>query len=430
MVTKVKAVGGPGKLIERLLRLPLLHASAVFALSGAAFAIGNLLLARALPVEQFGAFALAIALFNMAWQLAPLGVDQLILRHDLAPDGRMLARLLASGMLVGAIVGGAAYLAGGLEAWPAIIVGLLISAGGVLSAVSQGLRLPDTQRQALMVTTSGSWILCAIGVAAQINPFQESLSPLKLYALGILIVAAAGWIGLRGARAGRAARAQPIRWREAWSLLGLTAVASLGIQLERLIVPVAFSVRELATFSVLASVAIFPFRMVTSGAGFSLLPRLRAAADAAKRRRIVRKEVLAVVAFLMIATLGVVIVAPFATNLITGGRYQIGELLVLAACFNGSAKVMQALPRAILTACGSGRDLAYLNRLGWLGLAAAALGAVAGSEWGLEGLVAGAALGSLFGSLPAIAITRKVLREPFSAATDPAAAARDFLSAK
>ena len=115
-------------------------------------------------------------------------------------------------------------------------------------------------------------------------------------------------------------------------------------------------------FSVLTSVAIFPFRLVTLGAGFALTPRLVAAPDGAARRQVVKHE-LQLIGFALTGITIVVCVlsAYFVARWTTAGRYDPDLLLVLAACLIGAAKVAEVLPRAIITACGSERDLVHLS---------------------------------------------------------------------
>jgi O-antigen/teichoic acid export membrane protein len=52
-----------------------LIASGGFALSGAAFAVGNLLLARTMPTDDFGRFSLGLALFIVFSHMAPFGIN-------------------------------------------------------------------------------------------------------------------------------------------------------------------------------------------------------------------------------------------------------------------------------------------------------------------------------------------------------------------
>lgn len=391
-------------------RFQALHTAALFGLSGAAFALGNLLLARTMPIDRFGAFSLAVALFNAFAVFAPLGLDQLLLRYRLGSPRRLFFRLGMSGSTVGVVVGIGAVLSGALPLIDAAILALLICSGGIVLAASNGFRAALRQTSAFWLATASSWALCGIGLASQIWPMQTVTTPFSFFALANIAVALVGWNRFSAlAPAGRDVRTS-IPWREGVSLLGIVAIASISLQFERLVIPILLDFRDLALFSVLASVAIFPFRMVSSGTAFSLVPRLRATSDPAARRRLVSGEVRAIIAFISVAAFGILLVAPALTPWITGGRYILGHGLVLAACLNGSVKIMQALPRAVLTACGEPADLVHLNRLGWFGLFVSVIGSVAGSHWGLDGLIVGASLGSLAGSIPAIFMARRVLR--------------------
>ena len=122
------------------------------------------------------------------------------------------------------------------------------------------------------------------------------------------------------------------------------------------------------------------------------------------------RQFFAMLCLLLLATAGILILAPYATDIVTNGRYQLSINLTTAACINGSAKVLQALPRAVLTGCGDTQQIAQLNRWGLFGLLASILGAIAGAHWGLPGLLYGVAIGSMAGSVPAILLARTSLR--------------------
>ena len=404
----------PRRLVSRLpallARLGTLRASAAFGLSGAAFALGNLLLARTMPVEAFGRFALGLALFNVFGVIAPLGLDQVMLRHRIDRGPRLLLLLLGAGAGFGGLAALGAVQLGGFGPAEAAALAVAIATGGLVTTIVAGLRAATREWSALLAVTWASWVLLAIGVAALAAPMPTAARPLGLFAAGNALAAVAGWAAL--VRLDRAAPrpAAPIPWREAASLFGIAAIGTVTLQLERLLIPAAVGLEPLALFSVLASVAIFPFRMVTAGAGFGLVPKLRAASDLAQRRRLVQDELISITVLLGGASVAVLLAAPAVTALLTGGRYQIGLLLVLSACVNGSAKVLQVVPRSILTGCGDASDIAALNRFGWLGLALAALGVFAGAPWGLAGVICGSAAGSLAGSLPAILLSRRRLR--------------------
>ncbi|MGK7869809.1 hypothetical protein [Falsiroseomonas sp. E2-1-a20] len=377
------------------------RASAIYGLSGGAFAAGNLLLARSMEVAEFGRFALAIALFNIFAVVAPIGLDQVMLRHRIALRPGLLALLVAVAAGFGAAVGIALVLLAGFGTLEAMMVALAILGGGLIFVIGARLRAALRELEALAAATAASWLLLGIGMLGLVVPMPDALLPLALFAGGNLACAGLGFAAL--ARPGRTAPGEPVRipWREATSLLSIVAIGAITIQLERLLVPVALTLSDLALFSVLASVALFPFRMASAGAGFGLVPKLRITQDRATRLRLVRDELLSVGALLAAATLGVVVAAPFVAHVLTAGRYEIGLGLVLAACFNGGAKVLQALPRAILIGCGTERDMALLSRWGWLGMMAGVACAFVFAPWGLVGVICGIGLGSLAGSLPA-----------------------------
>ena len=93
-------------IVRRLLADPTMRTTLVFGLSGLAFALGNLFLARTMDVNDYGKLALAIALFNVFGLLTPLGVDQAILRHRIDPGPHLLLLVCITGTAVGLLIGG------------------------------------------------------------------------------------------------------------------------------------------------------------------------------------------------------------------------------------------------------------------------------------------------------------------------------------
>jgi hypothetical protein len=401
---------GPSGIMRRLMRQPTLRATAVFALSGLAFAVGNLLLARTMPMGAFGHFALAIALFNVFGLLAPLGLDQAMLRHRIDPGPKLLLFLSVSGLLIGGVVGMGFTHFYGLNVFDGWALALVIAAGGVNAALVALARSRQAEAASLLLVTAASWVLLLVGTLSLIIPMKNSLTPLFLFALGNLFAAGYGWWVMGSNHRVPPEERAPIPWGEAFSLLGIAAIGTAVLQLERLAIPLTIGIHALALFSVLASVAIFPFRLLTASAGFALVPKLRAAKSHVEKMHLIRHELIAVSAILVVSTICIVALVPYATSLLTNGQYEIGFGLALAACFNGCGKVMQSFPRALITACGDDRDIARLNRLGWIGLLTSIAGAFAGARLGLTGLLYGITLGSMVGTLPAILMARRKLK--------------------
>lgn len=404
-----KLLQDPVALLRHLLSQPTMRATAVFALSGLAFALGTLLLARSMPVEAFGQLSLAIALFNVFGLLAPVGVDQVMLRHHIDPSARLLAMLGMSGILLGGIVGTAYSHFNELPAGNSAALAIAIAAGGVIATLAALARTRHHEFPALLLVTAASWVLLLIGAASLLFSMNGALLPLALFAGGNVLAAAAGWHILGKKHLASVLTPAAIPWGEALSLLGIAAIGTLVLQLERLIIPPIIGISALAQFSVLASVAIFPFRLLTASAGFALVPKLRSATSLGKKHLLIKREIVSIVGLLVAATLGIVVLAPIVTPILTDGRYQIGVGLALAACFNGYAKVVQSFARALITACGSPQDIGHFNRLGWVGLTTSIAGAFAGSAWGLSGLLYGVTIGSMVGTVPALLLAKRKL---------------------
>ncbi|WP_299656575.1 hypothetical protein [uncultured Jannaschia sp.] len=397
--------------VFRLIRQPTLVSAMTFAVSGAAFALGNLLLARQLPVEAFGRVALVIALFNVLILLAPLGIDQQIARRRIDPGIRLLALLLASALAMGVAVAVTVVAFGGFQASEAAWLVVMTLAGCVTITASMTLRMRQQPWAALTMATIASFILLTIGLATLAFDLRDAEWPLALFAIGNVAAAIWGWSMLqRSCRVPEADR-EPVLWREAMSLLGIAFIGAVSLQIERIVIPIPLDLRDLALFSVLASVAIFPFRLLTAGVNFTVVPRLKAASSVSARYRVLRSELLLLGGIVALAWPVIILLAPPVTTLVTDGGYAISYALATAACCNGTVKILMVVPRAVLTACGSDRDLAALNRLGIVWVVLAVGGAFVGAQGGLTGLIWGVSLGGLLATLPAANLARRRLTE-------------------
>ena len=102
------------------------------------------------------------------------------------------------------------------------------------------------------------------------------------------------------------------------------------MQLERLLAPRLLSLEDLARFAVVATLVGSPFRMLQMGAGYTLLPRLRAATSPHARWKLVRHEALAVA---LIGGAGGVILlsaAPWIADRLLAGKYELSTGLMVA----------------------------------------------------------------------------------------------------
>lgn len=373
--------------------------------------MGNLLLARQMRVEDYARLSLAIALFIVVSQVATLGYSQVALRERLHPGRSLLLRLLVAGVVAGTLAAAIAGLTHGVALDSALLV-LAIGCGTLVWVSGSALLREGRKRGAYLVQTSPDWVLLSLGLAALLFPRWATRYALEAYCLAVAVLAFAAWMAHRAA-AGDAPASAVVSRRLLVSTAAIVAGSVLVIQFERLAVGFLLDAGALAMFSVLASIAVFPFRLVTTGTGFVLVPGLRRmAGDLEGRRRLVRRELQVIGAALAGTTLLLCLVAPAVARWITAERYAPTLGLVLAACLAGSAKVCHGIPRAIITACGSNREMERLSRYLWLGIALSMLGALLGMRAGLIGVLCGIAAGSIVGALPSIRIARRVLEAP------------------
>ena len=158
-------------------------------------------------------------------------------------------------------------------------------------------------------------------------------------------------------------------------------------------IPLVLSLEDLATFAVLAAIVVSGFRMLQASVGYTLLPRLRAAATIRHRRRLLTQEGLTVL--VVMATAGIVLwyATPAVVSWLLADKYTLSPALVLAAVVSGVARVVSAFTDAAVVALGDTRQLALLNMLGWLAIGVGIGGTVLGARWGLVGVVYGGGLG-------------------------------------
>jgi O-antigen/teichoic acid export membrane protein len=377
-----------------------------FGLGGVGYALGNLLLARALPPAQFGIFTLFVALVQIGASLAPIGLEGQVNRRP----GRMVSpgRPLLTSVVVATATAIVAWMLYHVDA--ALVIALLVSitAGGtshVASAIFQsrlrfGLALSLSQGLAVALLGMGAVAVVAGGAKPEVLA--------ALVALYYVMSATVGW--------GILARQQPSgaagehSFLEGLSLLGITAAALLLMQLERLLIPRLLTLEDLATFAVVATLAGSPFRMLQMGAGYTLLPRLSAAATPEERQQLVRREAVAIMLIGSAAALAILFVAPWIASWLLAGKYHLSTALMIAALVSGAVKLVDGFATTVVWALGSTRQLAFLNWVSWTCAGVGLIAAWLGARWGLIGLMYGVTFGWVCRGAVAAALAAKLLR--------------------
>jgi hypothetical protein len=374
---------------------PALRAAVALTLGGGAFALGNLALARVLPKEEYGRFSLALAIVMIGILTGPLGAQVIINRHRTDPGRRLLTRTLSTSGLVGlALTLGAGALYPLDVPLLAAMLSAIIAGGSNLVAVGH---YQSRQRYSLslLLSASSSLSLLTAGISSTIFRPTTAFVPAAVFAACLWVSPAIGWWKAFRDRAGLDYPNPPFPWGEGLAAVGTIGAGMVLASIERLVIPRALSLPDLATFSVLTTLAGSPFQMLNQGVGFALLPSLRAAQHAADRRRVLDQELLVVAGACALSAVIVWWVTPIVLHHVLVGRYVLPGSLVLAAIAVGALKPLGAVAVATVNAVGSGRELAVLGGVAWAACAVGLCGAWLGVRWGLTGLVYGVGVGWL-----------------------------------
>ena len=381
-----------------------IRAALALGLGGVAFTAGNLILARALPSDEYGLVTLFVGILSVASLTAPLGLDLLVARRGLLLGPPLRRAVLVASAGVAAVTAAVAAVAYDLAFDLALALFFAIAAAGVVQGVTAHFQ---GQRQfgiAAWILQTSNFILIPAGLVALAAGLTTATAPAVLIAA--LMVLAAAWAALSQSRPAAAAHgsattptpgAPAIRtlWGEALALVTITAAAAVFMQLERLVLVPTIGIQGLALFGVVAALVGSPYRMLQAAVQFTLIPELRATPGLGERRRLLSRELLLVTAVAGLGSVVLWFLAPRLTTAFLAGRYELTDVLMLAAIVSGLLKVASGFTTSIAVALGDERELRWISLTAWLSIAIATAGAFAAAPWGLPGVLYGIAVGWL-----------------------------------
>ena len=391
---------------------PTLRSAVIYGASGLGFAGANLILARVLPTPEYAVFTLVIAIVNLSFALAPIGVDGIVQRRHLDAGPTLLKRTLAAGIgtaMASVAVAALAYHLNGLLL--VFVFGATVGGGAMAVA---GAQFQSEQRYgiSLALTQSPNLVLIVAALAVILTGTRNAHLPLLISSVGFVLSGVVGWWILFRERPSKPHHGTWFPWGEALAFAGLNAAGLLLVQLDRLIIPHVLPLHELATFGVLAAIVGSLFRVLSMGVGYTLVPRLRAAASILERRRLIAHEAKLVSAVIVAGSLAIWFLTPLIEQAFLAGKYHLGGSLVLATIFSGIAKIMNSFTKATVTALATGTEVSIVNLLGWVSVGVAVAAAVFGARWGLAGVIYGVGFGWLVRALTASYLTLRHLKLP------------------
>jgi len=381
--------------LDQALTSPALRVTFLYGVTGLGFALANVILARNLSKEQFALVVLAVTLVNLAYPFASLGLDGIVLRHRLQADLGLMLRCLkvAFPTAIGISIFGLFIYHLDEFLVAAIFVSVL---AGALSYLASARFLSLERYVPSVVFSQGSNYFLLLAALLSWTPVMMSADGvLSVLALGHLSAAFLGWAWLLGEERVQEPLPAHYPWHERLSLAGTAAAANAMLQLDRLLIPRVIGLDDLALYGVVAAIVIAPFRTIQVGVNKSLLPRLRNAASATDRQRLLVREATVVGGVVATLSIAMWIAAPPVFDCLFQVKYTLTRSVLLASLSSGLVKVLSGFADAAVTALAGPRALGAWNLEGWIIVALSVLGGVAGAHWGLAGLILGVSAGSL-----------------------------------
>jgi O-antigen/teichoic acid export membrane protein len=228
----------------------------------------------------------------------------------------------------------------------------------------------------------------------------SAMLPAAALSVAFSSTALVAWRGIKADRRDwREHAAAPFPWAVGWAAVSFIGAGIILTSLDRLVIPRFLGMSELATFTVLATVAGSPFSMLYQAVSYTLVARLRNASNTRQRLRVLGRESAVVVMTCLIAGAAVLWLMPLVLKWVLADRYAIGRALLVAAICVGFLKVIASLAAAAVNALGAKPELVKMSYIGWAAIGVAVLGAAVGARWGLIGLVYGVGCGWLMRAL-------------------------------
>jgi O-antigen/teichoic acid export membrane protein len=382
----------------------------LFAAGGAGFAVGNILLARVLPPQEYGYVALFLALIQLAITLGPVGLETVINRHHLGASAALLVRSSGTSALVGIALAMASMALYGIDPVLAAMLALAALAASLNKVAGSFFQSRKRYGLSLFLNQVHNWIvlLCVPVVMAFERP--DALPAALTITVGYLLMAAAGWW-----RAMREhfhdATLPPGKglMKEGVAAMGTQVAIGLFFQLDRLIIPRTLSIADLAIYSVVSAIAASPFRMLQVGASFTLLPGLRSSPDRVAALRLLKREAAAVLGIAVLASVVVILITPWIGTHLLDDQYPFSMSLLYAMVIVGFVRVWSGFAYAAVSALGSTQQLSLYNVWSWVALGIAIAAAIAASGQGLTGIVYGIGAGWLTLAVAATFIASRAL---------------------
>ena len=395
------------RVVQDLLSRPVIRVAAISAFAGVGFSGANLVLAWALPEEDYGLVALVVALVNMGAGIGPLGLDGVVNRQLVRADRRLLNVGVAAGGICATAVCMAGFVLYDLTPAISMVMWLAIVAGALTMLAEARFQAVHRFVLATSLGQSGNLGLAAASLVVILLNVRSPVLAVSLIA-GIFVATAAwSWSRLLSQIDYESRQIAYKDLSDAVSFAGIMAAAQLLLQIERMLIPGLISLEALATFGVMAAIVVAPYRTLQMAVRFTLLPRLRSTSDPSLRLQMLGKETAFLGVICALGALALWVLTPPVVELLYSEKFEVSQALLAAGIVSGIIKVLSAVVRTAAEAYCSTRELWIQTWLSWLAVGLSVAGAIVGVRWGLPGVVYGASAGPVIRSIPTALIAAK-----------------------
>ena len=264
-------------LLRELVQSKSLHMAMWIGAGGVALMVANLIYAYLLEPEEFGFLSLLQAILSLGVPAAPLGFDTLIMRRELGPaDSSIWTAMMA--ILLGAPLFCAVIAVLYELSFPIVFALTVGCALGAVSRVFVVIYQAEVKLNTAQAIGQSPTLIFLLGAALLLMLENRGLTSAITWL--ILRYTFSGMIGFaiyRSFPLSPQALAPPCvlttaeRWRRALTFVAIAASVYVLLQAERLVIPQAMSLADLATFAVAWSIVGSPYKLITAGIGFALI---------------------------------------------------------------------------------------------------------------------------------------------------------------
>jgi O-antigen/teichoic acid export membrane protein len=376
------------------LRSPALRSAAILAAGGAGFALGNLLLARVLPEREYGAVSLLLSLIQVGAALGSLGLPTLVNRHALAATGQLFRYGVWLALFAALVISTVSLVSYRLPSLVAYVLAATVAAaalGRIAGAVMQSRQRFGTS---LLLTQIHNWLLLASVPLVLMTNQRSAAAVLVFILLCYLVTTGVGWrFAAKEQNPAPGSLSLRMLWSEGLSAAGFGLAFNVFLQLDRLVIGQVLSLQDVAAYSLVASLAGSPYRMLQVSAGHTLVPRLRAASSRKTAVGLLRREALLMVGVSVLAAPVLFWLTPWIIGWIAGSAIDNGYMLTAAVIVVGFVRLWQGLAAAVVNAIGTPRELFIMSVLGWVAIGIAVALSIFAGRYGLVAVVFGLGVG-------------------------------------